>query len=207
LHDAINATLTAPNVSLVVTTSPGPLGVGTSVNKVVIEKPDRISISGGPNVIAIGSTGYFKVQPGWTVVHHVGESMNFTNDMLIYIDILKRATSATHEGDTYNVPPAEAAHLLVTTGLTRFRGASDVSLSATIAGGLVKSVSLHVGGASPISALTTVDEIGSSPAVEALHKIRSFPGKSWPMGRLLWRWPPWSWALPAVVRRERQLEL
>ncbi len=89
------------------------------------------------------------------------------NDMLIYTDILRRAASATRDGDAYNVAPAEAARLLVTTGLSRFRDANDVSLSATVAGGLVTSVSLHVGGSAPFSASTTVDEIGRSPAVQA----------------------------------------
>jgi len=87
--------------------------------------------------------------------------------MCIYIDILRRATAATRNGDTYDIPPAEAARLLVTTGLPRFRGVRDVSLSMTIAGGLLKSVSLHTGGALPISTSTVVTEIGRSPAVEA----------------------------------------
>jgi hypothetical protein len=85
----------------------------------------------------------------------------------MYIDILKRATSATRNGDTYTIPPIEAARLLVTTGQPRFQSASDVSLSAIINGGLVKLVTLQVGGASPISAITTVAEVGSSPAVKA----------------------------------------
>jgi hypothetical protein len=122
--------------------------------------------------------GYFKAgHYGWTTVQHKGESTDFLNDMLMYIDILKRATSATKNGDTYTIPAMEAARLLVTTGLPRFQSASDVSLSASVSRGLVKSVSLHVGGASPMSATTTIADVGSSPAIEAPQNDRSSPDK------------------------------
>jgi hypothetical protein len=168
LHDAIAALQAEPGYSLTVTDSTAGPGATPEVYKVDIQKPDRISITGGMNVIAIGSTGYFKAASDeWTTVQHTGESTHFTNDMLMYIDILKRATSVTHNGDAYTIPGAEAARLLVTTGLPRFQTASDVSLSAIVTSGLVKSVTIHAGGASPISATTTVAEVGSSPAVEA----------------------------------------
>ena len=171
LHDAITALQGEPGYSLSVTDSnAGPDGT-PEVYKVDIQKPNRISITGGINVIAIGSTGYFRAASyGWTSVHHSSESTHFMNDMLMYIDILKRTTSATHNGDTYTIPATEAARLLVTTGLPRFQGASDVLLSAIVEEGLLKSVSLHVGGPSPISATTAVAEVGSSAAVNAPPK-------------------------------------
>ena len=173
LHDAIAALEAETSYSLTVTDSTAGPGGTSEVYKVDIQRPDRISITGGMNVIAIGSTGYFRAgSNGWTTVHHAGESTNFTNDLLMYIDILKRATSATRNGDTYTIPAAEAARLLVSTGQPRFQNASDVSLSAIITGGLVKSVTLHAGGALPISATTTVAKVGSSPAVEAPPKGR-----------------------------------
>jgi len=168
LHDAVKALRAESRYSLTVTDSRGGPGGTPVVYKVDIQKPGRISITGGSNVIAIGSTGYFKAPSGWwSTVRHAGEATSVTNDMCIYIDILRRATAATRNGDTYDIPPAEAARLLVTTGLPRFRGVRDVSLSMTIAGGLLKSVSLHTGGALPISTSTVVTEIGRSPAVEA----------------------------------------
>jgi hypothetical protein len=167
LHNAIALLQAEPGYSLTVTDSAAGPGGTPSVYKVDIQTPDRISITGGINVIAIGSAGYFKAAShGWTTVQHTGESTNFMNDMLLYIDILKRASSVTRNGDTYTIPAIEATRLLVTTGLPRFQSATDVSLSTIITGGLVKSVSLHVGGTSPISATTTVAEVGSSPAVE-----------------------------------------
>ena len=168
LHDAVNALRAESRYSLTVTDSRGGPGGTPAVYKVDIQEPGRISITGGVNVIAIGSTGYFKGQSGWwSTVRHAGEAASFTNDMCIYIDMLRRATAATRNGDTYVIPSAEAARLLLTTGLARFRGIRDVSLSTTIAGGLLKSVSLHAGGALPISTSTVVAEIGSAPAVEA----------------------------------------
>lgn len=179
LHDAIAALLRESRYSLTLTDSKGGPGGTPSVYKVDIQNPDRISITGSENVIAIGSTGYFKAGPyGWTTVHHDGESTNLTNDMLMYIDILKRATSASRSGDTYTVPPTEATRLLVTTGLPRFQSASDVSLSAVLGGGLVKSVSLHVGGPSPISTTTTVADVADFPAVDAPPTNHIISGQS-----------------------------
>ena len=168
LHDAVDALRAESGYSLTVTDSRGGAGGAPAVYKVVIQNPSRISITGGLNVIAIGSTGYFKSPSGWwTTVQHAGESTNFTNDMLLYVDILRRATSVTRRGDRYDVPPGEAARLLVTTGLPRFRSATSVSLCATIARGVVTSVLLHTAGAVPIAASTVVDHIGSSPDVSA----------------------------------------
>jgi hypothetical protein len=181
LHDAITALQAESRYSLTVTDSTAGLGdtpevYKPEVYKVDIQRPNRIAITGGMNVIAIGSPGYFKATSyGWTTVHHTGESTNFLNDLSMYIDMLKRATSATRNGDTYTIPPIEAAQLLVTTGQPRFQSATDVSLSAIIAGGRLKSVTLHGGGASPISATTTVAEVGSSPAVEAPPRGRILP--------------------------------
>jgi len=175
-HDAVDALRAESRYSLMMTDSgAGPDG-SAETYRVVIQKPDRISITGGLNVIAIGSTGYFRGASGWTMVRHAGESANSMNAMLVYVDILRRAASATRDGDTYNVAPAEAARLLVTTGLPRFRDADDVALSATVAGGIVTAVSLHVGGSAPSSATTTVDEIGRSPAVQAPPQGRILAG-------------------------------
>ena len=179
LHDAIAALQAESGYRLTVSDSRAGPGGTPSVYKVDIQKPDRISITGAMNVIAIGSTGYFKAASyGWTTVQHTGESTNFMNDILMYIDILKRATSATRNGDTYTIPAAEAARLLVTTDLPRFQSVSNVSLSANVTGGLVKSVSLHVGGPSPLSAKTTVAEVGSSPAVDTPPKGQIISGSS-----------------------------
>jgi hypothetical protein len=168
LHQAVDALRAESGYSLTVTDSRGGVGGAPAIYKVVIEKPERVSITGGLNVIAIRSTGYFKSPSGWwTTVQHAGEAANFTNDMLLYVDILNRATSVTRKRHTYIVAPEDAASLLVTTGLRRFRGATDVSLSATIAGELVRSVSLRTAGALPVTILTVVDDVGSSPAVVA----------------------------------------
>jgi hypothetical protein len=176
LHHAINAVLKAPDFSLVMTLSPGAPGAAKPVYRVVIDRPDRISISGGTNVIAIGSTGYFKVQPGWTVVHHVGESANFTNDMLMYVNILNRTTSIVRRGESYTVPSDEATTLLVSTGLPRFQNPVGVSFTASVGHGQLKSVSLAFGGTSPMSATTTIGSVGTSRHVSAPARNQIVPG-------------------------------
>ena len=193
LHDAIHAVLTAPTFSLVVSTSPALPGQQKSVGveRVVIEEPDRVSISGGPNVIAIGSTGYFKVQPGWTVVHHVGESTNFTNDMLLYLHVLDRTTSVIRHGETYVVPSQEATRLLVTTRITAFQKATDIGWSADLQGGLLKSMLLRYTWAfSPFTncnlcvphtatqttVRTTITGVGALPKITAPPKSQIVPG-------------------------------
>ncbi len=80
LHDAVDALRAEPRYSLMVTDSgAGPDGTAETY-WVDIQKPDRISITGGLNVIAIGSTGYFKGPAGWTTVRHSGESTNLMNE-------------------------------------------------------------------------------------------------------------------------------
>jgi len=162
----------------IMTTTPGAPGAPRSVYKVVVERPDRVSISGGTNVIAISSTGYFKVQPGWTVVHHVGESASFTNDMLMYMDILNRTTSIVRRGDIYSVPSDEATRLLVSTRLPRFQNPTGVSFSASVKHGELKSISVEIGGGSPMSAKTTIGSVGTSPPVSAPPRDRLVPGSA-----------------------------
>jgi hypothetical protein len=159
------------------TTSSGSPRVGKSVDRVVIEKPDRILISGGPNVVAIGSTGYFKVQPGWTVVRHVGESTNFTNDMLMFLHILDRTTTVVRRGDTYVVPTEEASRLLVSTRSSQFQNPVGVALSATVQAGLLKSMTLRIDSGSPLTVVTTtVSRVGTSPNVNAPPQSQIVPG-------------------------------
>jgi len=169
LHNAITALESEPSFSLTVTSSPGTSGKGPSVYRVNIERPDRIAIAGALNVIVIGSTAYSKTQSptGWTTYHHSGESTNYMNDMLMYINILKRAYSVNRTGDIYNVPTGEAASLLRTTWLPRLQVTTDVSYWATVDGGVIRSVSLHTNGSSSIAATTVVSNIGNSPAVTA----------------------------------------
>jgi hypothetical protein len=167
LHDAISALEREPGYSLTYTDSPGTPSGRTAVYRVTIERPDRIAISGATNVIAIGSPGYSKSPGGWTIFHHVDESANDTNDMLGDINILKRATAVNRRGDIYRLPAAEAARLLQTTGLPRFQSATDVTYSATVADGVVRSVSFHVKAPSSITDGIVVRDIGSSPPVTA----------------------------------------
>jgi hypothetical protein len=167
LHDAITALEKEPNYTLTFTDSPGTPGGGTAVYRVTIEEPDRIAISGGLNVIAIGSTGYSKSPSGWTTFHHVEVSANYMNDMLADINIVKRATSVNRSGDIYSVPALEAATLLKTTGLPRFQAAADVTFSARVDNGLIRSVSLRVKTPSLIADSIVVRDIGDSPAVTA----------------------------------------
>lgn len=163
LHNAIRALENEPSYSLTFTISPGAPNGGTAVYDANIEKPDRISITGALNVIAIGSTGYFRSR----TVHHSGESTNYMNDMLGYINILKRASSVKRSGDIYSVPTAEATNLLRMTGLEKFQAVTDVSYRAKVEGGLIRSVSVDANGPSSIAATTTVKDIGSAPAVTA----------------------------------------
>jgi hypothetical protein len=159
------------------TTSPGPAGVEKSVDRVVIEKPDRISISGGPNVVAIGSIGYFRVQPGWAVARHVGESTNFTNDMLMPLRILDRTTAVVRRGDIYVVPTEEASRLLISTRSSEFQNPVGVALSATVQAGLLKSMTLRIDSGSPLTVVTTtVSRVGTSPNVNAPPQSQIVPG-------------------------------
>jgi hypothetical protein len=167
LHDAITALENEPSYSLTVTDNPGTPSGGPAAYRVNIIEPNRIAITGALNVIAIGSTAYSRSPTGWTTFHHSRESTNYVNDMLMYINILKRASSVNRTGDIYNVPAGEAATLLRTTGLPRFQVATDVSYSAIVDGGVIRSVSLHANGPSSIAATTVVSNIGSSPAVTA----------------------------------------
>jgi hypothetical protein len=189
LQAAVNAVLTASSFTLVTTElglsfSPG--GDGRTVTRALVEKPDRIALSGGPNVvIAIGSTGYFPAQRGkWTVHHHAGESANFMNSTLVFLHVLDRTTSVSRQGDTYVVPPTEVVTLLNSTLLPEWHDATGVSWSATVRGGSLRSMTLHftqgpqpIGGtcgttsctlsASPVTVTITVSRVGSSPAVNA----------------------------------------
>ena len=186
LRDAINAVLTAPNLTIV-TTESAPLlplpGDGKTVTKAVIEKPDRVSISG--HVIAIGSVGYFPAPPGkWTVYHHIGESMNFTNGVLLYLHVLDRASSVTRHGHTYVVPPVEVVSLLDSTSLPELHNPAAATWSATVRAGSLQSMTLrydqqsqsiagHCGTtsctlpASPVTVTSTVSRVGTSPTINA----------------------------------------
>jgi len=165
LHDAITALENEPSYSLMVTDNPGTPSGGPAVYRVNINKPNRIAITGDLEVIAIGSTAYSGSQAGWTTFHHSGESANYMNDMLMYINILKRVSSVNRTGDVYSVPAGEAATLLRTTGLPRFQAATDVSYSATVDGGVIRSVSIHAHGSSSIAATTVVSNVSSSPTI------------------------------------------
>ena len=171
LENAIAALEKEPNYSLTYTDSPGTPAGRTAVYRVTIEQPDRIAIRGAENVIVIGSAAYSKTPYGWTSLHHRDESANYTNAMLADINILKRATSVNGHGDTYTVPPAEAAALLQTTGLPRFQTASGVTYSATVDSGLIRSVSIHVTAPSPITDTIVVSGVGSSSAVTAPRSL------------------------------------
>ena len=184
LTGAIRALLTAPNFTIV-TTESAPLlplpGSRKMVTKAVIEKPDRISISG--QVIAIGSVGYFPAPPGkWTMYHHVGEARNYTNDVLLYLHVLDRATAVIRHGDTYIVPPVEVVNLLDSTSLPEFHNATGATWSATVRAGSLQSMTLHydqqpqsIAGhcgttsctlpASPVTVTTTVSRVGTSPTI------------------------------------------
>jgi len=165
LHDGITALEAEPSYSLTVTVNPGTPSGGRAVYRVNINRPNRIAITGDLDVIAIGSTAYSRSQAGWTTFHHSGESANYMNDMLMYVNILKRASSVNRTGDVYNVPAGEAATLLRTTGLPRLEGATDVSYSASVDGGVLRSVSIHANGSSFISATTLVSNIARSPTI------------------------------------------
>jgi len=169
LHDAINALENEPSYTLTVTSSPGsPGGGGTVIYGAHVERPDRIEIGRPLNVIAIGSTAYFKSPTGWTRVHHPGEATNYINDMLMYVNVLKRASTVNRKGRyIYNVPTVEADSLLKTTGLPRFQEARVASYFAVIDRGLIRSVFFHADGSSSIAVRTVVSKIGSSPPVTA----------------------------------------
>ncbi len=190
LRAAVNAVLTASSFTLV-TTELGPPpssegGVARTVTRAIVEKPDRIALSGGPNVvIAVGSTGYFPAERGkWTVHHHAGESDNFMNSTLVFLHVLERTTSVSRHGDTYVVPPTEVVSLLNSTLLPEWHDATGASWSATVQGGSLRSMTLHftqgsqpIGGtcgatsctipASPVTVTTAVSRVGTSPAVNA----------------------------------------
>jgi hypothetical protein len=168
LHDAINALENEPSYTLTVTSSPGTPGAGGAViYGAHVERPDRIEIGRPLNVVAIGSTAYFKSPTGWTSVHHPGEATNYINDILMYINVLKRASTVNRKGRyIYNVPTVEADSLLKTTGLPRFEEATVVSY-AVVDRGLIRSVFLHADGSSSIAVRTVVSTIGSSPPVTA----------------------------------------
>jgi hypothetical protein len=183
LRAAIHAVLSAPSFTVVTTEFSPLLPLPRTVNTAVIQKPDRIALSGRSPAIAIGSIGYLPGPPGkWTVVHHVGESTNFTNSALVYLHVLDRTTSVTRHGDTYAVPSPEIVSLLNSTRLPEFHGATDVTWSATVRAGSLRSMTLHydqpsqaIAGncgttsctlpASPVTVTTTVSRVGTSPSI------------------------------------------
>lgn len=173
LHSAIAALEDEARYRFIVTTNPGGIPSGPAVDEVAIQRPDRISITGSRRVVAIGSTGYLKEAGVWTTVHHQGESANFTNDELAYVNLLKRATSVARAGNAFTVPATEAAALLASTGLPPFQHVTNVSYTATVASGVLRSVSLRLdnaqfpppSGTSPFSVTVNVTELANSPDV------------------------------------------
>lgn len=167
LHQAIATLEDQASYELAEVVNPPGLSPAAATYNVRIEAPDKIAIAGSRTVIAIGSTGYLRNPGGWTTVHHSGESAQFVNDMLMFVNILKRATSVRRAGTTYFVPTGEASELLASTGLPWLQGESDVSYSAVVRGGLIVAVSLLTGGSAPLTATIDVSHVGSAPPISA----------------------------------------
>jgi len=188
LRGAINTVLDAPNFTLITTelspSIPLPGGARRSVMTAVIQKPDRVALSGGQDAaIAIGSIGYLPGPPGeWTVERHVGESANFTNAALLYLHVLDRTTSVNRRDDSYMVPSAEIVSLLDSTRLSYFHNATDTTWTATVRAGSLQSMTLHydqqaqsvtgscgtiscILAASPVTVTVTVSRVGMSPPI------------------------------------------
>lgn len=170
LHSAIHALLKSPNYTLATTTTPAPQGLSPT-DTVVIQNPDRIAIDADRIVIA--STGYAK-GPGdtWTSYQHASLATNFMNTSLVYIHMLDRTTQAQENGKVYLIPPDEAASLVRSTGLTWLRGASGVSLSATVDSGVLMSLTLTTV-SPPLTIANRVSRVGSSPAVTAPEHVEA----------------------------------
>ncbi len=175
LDAAISAVLNAPNFTLVIKES-GTQGsaafstVVTTVTTWVIEKPDKISLtgtSGTGDIIAIGDNRYSEDQGVWSELNHEGVAANYTNGALQFVHLLLRANGVVRQGTTYLVPSADAKSLLVATGMSQYQGVSTVSFSATVLRGLLDAIRLNVTGTFHHSTTVTISRVGTSPPITA----------------------------------------
>lgn len=181
LHAAIAALEDQDRYSFTVMTDPGGIPSGPASYKVTVQQPDRIAIAGAINIVAVGSTGYRRGAGVWTVVHHPGESRNYLDDMLSYVNLLKNATSVSRTGNTFTVSPTEAASLLAGTGLPQFQAVTYVSYAATVRSGVLRSVAVRLGnarlgssGPSPFAVDLEVTALNGPTAVTApAHTVPS----------------------------------
>ncbi|HXW33308.1 MAG TPA: hypothetical protein VEJ87_01935 [Acidimicrobiales bacterium] len=194
IHQAVEAVLNAPNFTLIDKGSGPTPPYGTSVT--VIEKPDRmasssnaignVSVGNGvfgvdldgtigqeltPYEVAIGSSYWVRAsQSGrWVKQTSPGVGSLGISESTTFLRILARAQDVTRHGNTFIVSDAEVARMLNATypkGATHL-SPSQVTLSAVVSGGVLRSLTTTTTGPDAGTDVETVGSVGTSPPVSA----------------------------------------
>ena len=147
---------------------------------IVINNPDRIALGTNANsrdyqLVGIGSTTYTLCQGTWSATRYPeGFVSSGIQQDLWLLHVVAASTMTNIRGSTYVVPPKEAAGLLrspqddMMSAIRLIKG-NDVSLSATVRDGLLRTVTLddnaqNQGG---ITEKLMIIHVGSSPTITA----------------------------------------
>ncbi len=177
LSSAASSVLAAANFTMVQTTFQQTGNELRPVtNTIVINKPDRMALVASSNIrgyqsVTVGSTVYNRCPGKWIATRFPNSEVGPANEQTLWLlQVIGETTDVDDHGETYVVPPKEAARLLRSSNQIPFQTveAKHVSLSATVQDGLLRTVTLYANAeGSVVTDKLTITQVGTSPTITA----------------------------------------
>ena len=175
LSGATGSVLTATNFTMGETFRQSTIEPKPSTNWTVISSSHRMAGLTGANshefqFVAVGSTAYNRCPGRWMATRYPsGYVSSAIQQQTWLLDVIRDATDVDEHGDTYEISPKDAARLLRSSDQIPFQSVKgkDVSLSATVHSGLLRTVTLYAnaGGAGIITEKLNITNVGRSPTI------------------------------------------